>query len=58
MHRPVELADVTKRYEMADVLKGFDADDLAFDVDLGFNDGFIGLDGADKSTTMRLILAS
>jgi hypothetical protein len=48
----------TKRYEMADVLKDFDPDDLTFDVNLGFDDGFIGLDGADKSTTMRLILAS
>jgi ABC-type polysaccharide/polyol phosphate transport system ATPase subunit len=45
-------------YEMADVLKDFDPDDLTFDVNLGFDDGFIGLDGADKSTTMRLILAS
>lgn len=50
--------DLTKRYEMADVLKDFDPDDLTFDVNLDFDDGFIGLDGADKSITMRLILAS
>ncbi|WP_044641803.1 ABC transporter ATP-binding protein [Risungbinella massiliensis] len=50
MSNAIELHNVSKNY------KGFQVKDLSFEVKRGFVTGFIGANGAGKSTTIKMIL--
>lgn len=50
MENLVELTNVSKRYE------GFALDNLSFSIKKGYVTGFIGANGAGKSTTIKLIM--
>lgn len=50
MSNAIELRNVTKNY------KEFQVKDLSFDVKKGFVTGFIGANGAGKSTTIKMLM--